>query len=571
MIGSLIPNGAPRAQKKFSVLNFMSSGDKPKTVSATKVAYKHFKEFMKAPVEGVTIVQIDALLFHVAMRIQDGIYDGITVHWELKIPENYPFSPPFGRIVPGYLFNELYHHHVFESQGICADFLGNFSYMQLSAGAGTGWTSSCDFNGLMINMQAFFADPDGAHPSDKDLVRLFQMDAKFSCESCKEMAVDVPSERMQDLGIDDVIEQESPAVQRARRELFCSVTKINVIDDPNIFLGYPIMVHTDKFRRIHSELFPELVSYEAYMAEYQNVYSSGQQLRTSSGNFYTNWLPMFINENRFKNNFPIVQTTLSVIANGPYGKKENDFNPLNVLKVLPALMNQQVVALMNGSVHHSESVINAYVSLLRLFKRLLSLYPKLQQIIDKSASNFIEAQRYRNKNASGDIGEFLIKMSLVSPLSRKKLTYANAEMKAVFLEEYFARQVRWIKEKAPKTIRTLDLKQFPPESKHIELLRDCFAASETSNRLLVFNLEMARTFIVPQFNRVVDGNFGLAPENVIQNFQAKIKHIKTNIVNYSSMMQAIGYSDTIKNASEMIALLRRAIDASARSGYDKRK
>ena len=108
-----------------------------------------------------------------------------------------------------------------------------------------------------------------------------------------------------------------------------------MVEDPELCLGYPVLVYTDKYKRIYSELYPEPLSYDAYMSEFQDAHSSGKKLRTSTGNNYTNWLPMYINEARFKRNFPIIQTTLSVIANGPSGRAENDFKPEHILKVLP--------------------------------------------------------------------------------------------------------------------------------------------------------------------------------------------------------------------------------------------
>ena len=539
----------------------------PNSVSAQKVAYRHYKSFLADPVEGVIITQLDALLFHVSTNIRDGIYEGLSIHWELKIPENYPFSPPFGEIVPGYRFGSSHHHHVFEKIGICADFLGNFSYMQRSAGAGTGWTSSCDFVGLMINMQAFFADPDGVNPSQQEIIKLHQMDSKFKCLKCKEH-YENDNEAKVIKEAETIVEAESTIVKRARRELFCSVLKSNVVDDPELCLGYPVLVYTDKYKRIHSELYPEPLSYDAYMSEFQDAHSSGKKLRTSTGNTYTNWLPMYINEARFKRNLPIIQTTLSVIAKGPSGGAENDFKPEHILKVLPALMNQQVVALMNGSVHHSESVINAYVSLLRIFKRLLALYPSIQQSVDNSVSRFLKSRKDRTKKIAGDIGEFLIKMSLVSPNLRDSLSYSNPEMKAVFLEEYFARQIRWINKKEPDAVAAVSSSQTFSSTRQVDLLKSMFAASDTSNRLLVFNLQMASTFIVPQFSREVDKNYGLAPENIIKSFQLQIQAIKTKLVNYSTMMKAIKYDATITNAAEMISFLKRAILASAQARYD---
>ena len=82
---------------------------------------------------------------------------------------------------------------------------------------------------------------------------------------------------------------------------------------------------------------------------------------------------------------------------------------------------------------------------------------------------------------------------------------------------------------------------------------------------------MARTFIVPQFSREVDKNYGSAPENIIKSFQLQIQAIKTNLVNSSAMMKSIKYAATITNAAEMISFLKRAILASAEARYDLTK
>ncbi|KAH9098222.1 hypothetical protein Ae201684P_017439 [Aphanomyces euteiches] len=99
------------------------------STSAVKTAYRHYTQYLKAPIPGVSISILEGDKFHVNIKLLKGPYQDITVHWELTIPADYPHSPPFGRMAPGYAFNSDHHGHVFDASGICCDVLANHSYM----------------------------------------------------------------------------------------------------------------------------------------------------------------------------------------------------------------------------------------------------------------------------------------------------------------------------------------------------------------------------------------------------------------------------------------------------------
>jgi hypothetical protein len=64
-------------------------------------------------------------------------------------------------------------------------------------------------------------------------------------------------------------EKERIKTQREFAEkLTCGVTKQNVIDD-HICLCYPILIKRDDKWRLWAEIIPELISYDAYVAEIQ--------------------------------------------------------------------------------------------------------------------------------------------------------------------------------------------------------------------------------------------------------------------------------------------------------------
>ncbi|CAK4081731.1 unnamed protein product [Aphanomyces euteiches] len=93
--------------------------------SAYKTAHRHYLQYLKAPLPGVSITPVQADKYHVNTTLLEGPYEGITVHWELSIPDTYPYTPPLGGMAPGYAFNEVHHNHVIDDFGICCDVLGN--------------------------------------------------------------------------------------------------------------------------------------------------------------------------------------------------------------------------------------------------------------------------------------------------------------------------------------------------------------------------------------------------------------------------------------------------------------
>jgi len=99
--------------------------------------------------------------------------------------------------------------------------------------------------------------------------------------------------------------------------------------------------------------------------------------------------------------------------------------------------------------------------------------------MNNTIENFTRDLSNRNKKSVPDIGEFLIQIALATK-------YQFEEIKQYVYEEYFARQIYWI-QRSGVVQNLLDI-----QTKN---LSDIFKAVKVSNHLLVFNLEMAQTFI----------------------------------------------------------------------------
>lgn len=338
----------------------------------------------------------------------------------------------------------------------------------------------------------------------------------------------------------------------------------NIVESPGIVLGYPLSVTSTRGRKDVNAIL-ELISYEQFAVEIQRYSSKlddyeAVSFRSASGIPYNHWLGLFVNESHFRSARQHIENSLSIIANrSADGSVANEFNPKHVIKVLLPLMNKFVVSLLNGQMHESESAILAYCHYLRLLLRFVRLYPsKLVPYIHEAVSNFFAKPEQRSKDYTPDIGEFLILLAihpLIQPGS--KYSYYNAEHQKCILQEYFARQVLWI-DRAVKKIHML--------RNSTERLRRSFDASAVSNKLLVFNLMMCKTFIFPGVEANLDANYCLPPVRIIESFQGTIKRIKA-IANYSELLRAISYSHVIDTPEKMISFLDDAVALSYNRGY----
>ncbi len=337
----------------------------------------------------------------------------------------------------------------------------------------------------------FFAEPDLHYkPSSSLIDHLHDMVKKYKCSTCghsydqpNPLIVDYTEKKEEEK---DKSEEEELKLKRELTEkLTCGVTKQNIFDD-KICLGYPLLIKRDQYGRLWPEIILELISYDAYVAEIQK--SGGHKLdfyehskfRSVTGKDYNHWLPIYINSEHFQQCQTLIQNSISIIHTGSaLGSVNYDFKPPMALSVLTTLMNKSSVQLFNGQLFESKHAIEAYCHFLRLLMHFIDIYPQLDHKINSTIENFTKDLSNRNKKIVPDIGEFLIQIALSTK-------YKFDQIKEFIYEEYFARQIFWI-QKSGVVQNLLEI-----QTKH---LSDIFKAVKVSNHLLVFNLEMAQTFI----------------------------------------------------------------------------
>ncbi|CAF4831673.1 unnamed protein product [Rotaria sp. Silwood1] len=526
--------------------------------AATKRIIRDLRDLDKHPIPGLGVScpdESNPFILHCNVLINDGPYQGIIIHLILHIPEDYPLTGPAGNIAPGLEFDSSFHAHIHYD-------------------GSPGYTLST----ALLQIVTFFAEPDlFVNPPPERIEHLHRVVKYFKCSTCGH-TYDKPNPTIVDYTAivsvkpeenQGTITQDNEEQLKAERErmkfhqellekLTCGVTKQNVIED-NICLGYPLLIKRDHTGRLWSEIVLELISYDAYIAEIQKSggdkldFYENCQFRSVTGRDYNHWLPIYINENHFEKGKIIIQNSISVIHYGTArGSVKYDFTPSIALSVLTALMNKSAVQLFNGQMFESKYAIEAYCHFLRLLMHFIDIYPELDRKINERIEDFTRKLCYRNKNTIPDIGEFLIQIALSSK-------YELSEIRKYVYEEYFARQIFWIQRNSLiKNLLDIQSGDLP----------DIFKSAKVSNHLLVFNLEMAQTFIFSGVKKFLDAAYGYPPPVIVENFQQRLKAIKA-IDKYSEFIQAIKLDNMIKSSDDVIDLIKRSIHISNEQGYTR--
>jgi hypothetical protein len=343
----------------------------------------------------------------------------------------------------------------------------------------------------LLQIVTFFAEPDlRSDPSPSSIDRLHDMVKKYRCSTCGH-SYNQPNPPIVDYTITKEPETNSSEEEelKSKRELIekltCGVTKQNIFDD-KICLGYPLLIKRDSYGRLWPEIILELISYDAYVAEIQKTgghkldFYEHSKFRSVTGKDYNHWLPIYINSEHFQQCQILIENSISIIHMGTaLGSANNDFKPTMALSVLTTLMNKSSVQLFNGQLFESKHAIEAYCHFLRLLMHFIDIYLELGESINNRIENFTKNLFNRNKKIVPDIGEFFIQIALSTK-------YQFEQIKEFVYEEYFARQIFWI-QRSGCVENLLEI-----QTKH---LPDIFKSVKVSNHLLVFNLEMAETFI----------------------------------------------------------------------------
>ena len=96
--------------------------------------------------------------------------------------------------------------------------------------------------------------------------------------------------------------------------------------------------------------------------------------KSANNEFYNNWLPIFINEEHFFKNKTAILNSFSIIKYGNSGEKCYDFQPEQIFEILPNLLAEMILKMVNNNLLISSSFIKCFFQYILLYQKLCQLY-----------------------------------------------------------------------------------------------------------------------------------------------------------------------------------------------------
>ena len=434
---------------------------------------KDILEITKYPIEGIGIVSLNnnPKEYIVNTRIMSGIYEGYCLQMLLTFPDNYPIFPPKILIYPGQPFDNSYHHHIYEDNNIdenggyfkkfCFDLLQNdflSTTQQFS-----GWNASYTISTLLLQAQNFLSIPDMPenHLPDKNKIdelmksmgnyeRMFVINNENG-ETIKLHTWKNPYPEMYFKNIeneknkikkDEVDNFEDNKIKMIKDNLTCFISRLNYIDNQNILFGYPIKKNIfEKYIPI-----PVILSYESYMIQLSNkddIFSNQSQIfhrlrfgilnndyynlhsfKSANNEYYENWLPIYINENHYLKNKTAILNSFSIIKYGNLGLKEYDFKPEHIFEILPNLLYEMIIKMINKKSEISSSFVICFFQYMLLFQKLFQKFRKayrkyINDYLDKQLNNFYNDNYPSNAFDELNINKKILKLLILLHFSNE--------------------------------------------------------------------------------------------------------------------------------------------------------
>ena len=236
--------------------------------------------------------------------------------------------------------------------------------------------------------------------------------------------------------------EKEKKMEEIRQNLSCFILRVNIIDDKDICLGYPLKQLVALGDKIECVPIPEILSYEGYISQiakqdgklddYFNV-----RFKAANNEYYNYWLPIYINEDHFQRNKILILNSFSVLKFGARGQKEYDFKPDHIFEYLPNLLNKMICGMFNEKSYMSEAYIRCYFQYLLLFRKLIDEFKEdfhkyLNEILD-----LIKKYNYViNKTIVPDLGNLFMLLYFSDIEIDKKIWN-------VLFEEKMIRKMYW--------------------------------------------------------------------------------------------------------------------------------
>lgn len=238
------------------------------------------------------------------------------------------------------------------------------------------------------------------------------------------------------------------------QDLMCFNSRVTKNED---VLGIPIWYTTNPKTGCldYATSTFDIISYESY--------SKDMIRRTVWGEKFTNFLPLYIDEEHYQRGLGyLVKVSKEIIMKGipnqsqiqrKYknqhvinSKKQNIWMPKTdaemILTFLTKMMNTQVVLLCDKGIAASEVALIGYCQLHRLLIAVMNTFPELKAVVRGRLADFAQRPETRVKEFTPSLGELLAYISVSD-------TYGWDQISMPYIKECFDRSVLWACTKDP--------------------------------------------------------------------------------------------------------------------------
>lgn len=350
------------------------------------------------------------------------------------------------------------------------------------------------------------------------------------------------------------------------QELICFNSRVTKDED---ILGIPIWYTTNPRTGCldYATSTFDIISWESYSKEMVR--------RTVWGEKFTNFLPIYIDEEHFRRGLgclvkvsrEIVMKGFSHQTQGNYRNHHKNMRKCNVwmpqtdaemvLTLLTKMMNTQVVLLCDKGIAASEAVLLGYCHLHRLLLAVMDTFPELKIVVRKRLADFAQKPETRVKERTPSLGELLAYLSVSD-------TYGWDQISMPYIKECFDRSVLWACTKDPSLATVV--------SGDVSRLDKYLETQKVSLRLTLFHAVFLRMLVEGAGSKRkleacierYDTFQGRPPLYLRRNWQGLVKEI----LQFNSWPQFFAISGIpLPSKGQLLGTLETSVANSLKKGY----
>ncbi|KNE65212.1 hypothetical protein AMAG_19444 [Allomyces macrogynus ATCC 38327] len=355
---------------------------------------------------------------------------------------------------------------------------------------------------------------------------------------------------------------------QAVRDLRCWYTRVSFTDD---VLGLPVEITVNPRTKQVDYAMPTM----AFLSR-TAFYSLHVRVTPGDKRTFTHWLPLYLSETHFDRALADVQRFVAALAQP--GTAGPVFDPSMINAVFPKLLNTCAVLLADRGLHASDTAVELYTQLHRVWVACLHRYPAQQANVEHRLSRFMSGEVHRTKTAVPSLGDLLALLSVSEQ-------YGWAQLAQPLLEEVMHRSVLWIGKSNPALIKRWQDEDRVVQVPDRELLAAAFEASAVSRRLIAFHvlfldehrgrqrpadaaLALPPPRSVAEMALTADVLYGKLPTRVTARIQTGIRAILNETPHWGAWFQRLRVSVLSQLATTR--WIYGAVAASLRKGYHTR-